>query len=201
MLAYLAAMRRTSLCMLALLVACSGDPTDDTGGAEAGGDDGGTADSGDDGGNDGGEAGTDDGGSGMQGLAGKAGDATVLSGSFSGLEDRYLIGDEGNGVDICRISTTLTSTAERTDCDDCAWAFDLTVSNAAVAAESGPGCPTDGSELNGTTISYGYIPEYLGHANVLAVDTGNGWAPVDNATYDAKSGFFTYDWQDGYVSY
>ena len=57
------------------------------------------------------------------------------------------------------------------------------------------------SALDGSTTGYGYIHEYFGHANVLTSETDGVWAPVDNASWDEKTGAFSYDWLDGYMEY
>lgn len=151
---------------------------------------------------------TGDSGTTGSGLVGRIGTATADASSYDGTEEWYLISEDGKGEDVCRIRTTLTNVgAPRTDCADCLWAHDLVVSAPEIIAESGPGCAVFGydastiGDLDGTTVSYGYIPEYYGHAQVLAVDDGTRWNVVTFAAWDDATSAFSYDWQDGIQEY
>jgi len=143
-----------------------------------------------------------------QGLLGRAGTATVSYTSYEGTEELYFAADQGQGEDICRIRYDLSSTAVRDDCADCEWAFDLVVSGAELITETAPGClATVGADsaalgdLEGTVVSYGYDPDYFGHIEILFVEQGGAWAAADHASWDASSGAFSYDWEDGYHPY
>ena len=92
--------------------------------------------------------------------------------------------------------------------DECAWAYDLVMADAEVVTDEDPGClatlgydESTVNELNGGTIGYGYIHEYFGHANVLSSEVDGVWVPIDNASWDEKTGEFNYDWLDGYPEY
>ena len=50
------------------------------------------------------------------GLDGRLGTGTMDGAGYVGTEERYFIGDDGDGADVCRLGYTLTSTASRTDC-------------------------------------------------------------------------------------
>jgi hypothetical protein len=147
---------------------------------------------------------------GRTGLAGRLGSGTMDGAAYQGTEDLYLIAEDGEGEDVCRVRYSLASNGPaRTDCVACDWAFDLLVSDAQLVAENAVGCAAslglDAAAvvaLNGTTRSYGYQEEYVGHADVLMVDNGEGvWGAVSHATFDSTTGAFGYDWQDGIVSY
>ena len=56
----------------------------------------------------------------------------------------------------------------------------------------------DAGALNGTTRSYGYTAEYIGHAQVILVEQDGAWVSVSFATY--TDGVFEYDWEDGFLS-
>ena len=141
-----------------------------------------------------------------QGLTGRSGAAFADADSYAGAEDWYFVGEDG--LDVCRVRVTMTSVAIRSDCEGCSWAFDLETSDATVEAESDVGClgvfgmdaSTVGS-LDGAVVSYGFIHEYYGHADVLSVDAGAGWDVVGFANWDDASFEFSYDLVDGYVSY
>ena len=143
-----------------------------------------------------------------QGLLGRVGTGTVLVGSYEGSEDLFFTRDHGQGEDICRIRYSLTSIALRDDCDDCVWAFDLQLGPAELVAEADPGClatvGVDGSTLaglEGTVVSYGYNPDYVGHIRVLYVEQGGEWGSVGHAEWESSSGAFSYEWEDGYYPY
>ncbi len=139
---------------------------------------------------------------------GRIGAATVVDSAYAGSETWYLVADSGSGATLCEIQLTLTSAAARTDCTDCAWAFDLEISDAAVLTDEGGACAAvlgydadTVADLNGSTVSYGYAPEYYGHAQVLMVESEAGWQAQSFAAHDEATGLFTYDWEIGYREY
>ncbi len=144
-------------------------------------------------------------------LLGYSGSATAGYDGYDGTEDWYLIADEGDGEDICRISYTLKNTDERLDCPDqghsgCIWAWDVTISEATIASESGEGCEgafeitaDTVADLNGSTFGIGYNPDYYGHAAVMLRDHGEGWSVATFAVWNEGSGSFTYQWDQGYI--
>ena len=143
------------------------------------------------------------------GLSGRSGEATVDVETFAGFEEMYFVADQGLGDDVCRVHYDLTSTGVRDDCDDCDWAFDLVSDNAAIVAESDVGCSAvfgidaaNVGELDGTTVSYGYIAEYFGHASVLTQYTqGGSWEVVGFAAFDGATGALEFDLEDGFFPY
>lgn len=205
--------------LLLALLACDGGVTVDSGKPPGGNDTGDTADSGDTGEtgetgdtNDSGETGetgdTGETGTPQEGLLGRVGEADVSTRAYSGWEEMYLIGDSGDGDDVCRIRVTFGSSSARTDCALCDWAFDLEVTEASIVSEADPGCLAtlgyDSSTVGGlvgTTVSYGYIAEYYGHTQMLVSWDGTDWVPTSFCAYDMATGTFTYDWEDGLVSY
>jgi hypothetical protein len=140
----------------------------------------------------------------LSALMGRTGTGSV-DGSYSGTEEFYIIGDDGDGDDLCRVTYTLTAAAERKDCDICEWAYDLQIGDVQVTADSDPGCSiavgkgVDVSALEGTVVSYGYVPEYYGHAEVLMVNEGDAWFAASFATM--TDGIFSYNWEAAYISY
>jgi hypothetical protein len=61
------------------------------------------------------------------------------------------------------------------------------------------------ADLNGTTVMYGYQPEYLGHSSVLMhesdMGTYTGWAPATYAIWDEASMTLLYDWPEGVINF
>ena len=143
------------------------------------------------------------------GVLGRVGAGLYSGDGYVGTEEIALVGEEGWGEDVCRIGFRLTSTAERTDCAECDWAFDLEVSGAVVLADELSDClrlmaldVDEVSELDGTTVSYGFQAEFIGHASLLMTDPGTGvWEPLAYVVYDEETGDFSYDWESGCVSY
>jgi hypothetical protein len=148
-------------------------------------------------------------------LLGFSGQAVGGFDGYQGTEDWYFVAEEGDGEDICRIRYTLTSGDARPDCPDnghagCIWAWDVTLSDSTIVAESGIGCEgalgvtadTVG-DLDGTTMGFGFNPDYYGHAAVLIRDhgDGNGWFVATFASWDEDEGTFTYQWDQGWVEY
>jgi len=139
-------------------------------------------------------------------LAGRYGQALADESGYDGVEELYWIADAGAGEDLCRVRYELRSTGEiRTDCDDCAWAFDMVLDQVAVVAESGPGCAGMGLDVgalgDGLHDAYGYAPDYFGHAQILMADAGSGWNAATFASWDEASLSFEYDWEQGHQSY
>ena len=56
----------------------------------------------------------------------------------------------------------------------------------------------------GLTRTYGYNPDYFGHAQVMMIPSEQGtgeWQAVDYVSYDAKTETLQYEWVDGEQTY
>ena len=145
------------------------------------------------------------------GICGTTATGVATTDTFRGQEERYLIGDEGYGDDVCRVRYSLNVIGEpRTDCPNCSWAFDLQIADASIIAESESGCTDsslalDGtaiSELNGQQTAYGYVEEYMGHSSVIMRANLKGqWEAIAFASWNPKTGEFSYDRKDGHCGY
>ncbi|MCB9779686.1 MAG: hypothetical protein H6742_14065 [Alphaproteobacteria bacterium] len=194
------------LAAAALLVGC-GDKDDDDSGAAA--TDSGTSDTDSSATDTDTDADTDtDGTVERLGVVEHEGSAVVADGDYSGTETVSFIGDDGDGDVLCSYQLTLVDSAPRSDCDNCEWAFDLEITAASVVAETGPGCSetvgmnADGiAGLVGTTISYGYDPEFFSHAAVIMGFLDGEWKQLDYALFDEETDTFTYDWHSESLSY
>lgn len=195
------------LLAVGLLASCDGDKTDDTAGedtdadADADTDTDSDADADSDTDSD---ADTDTGE--IEGSEHKDGSATTDGLSYSGHEDWYILAPDDKAR-ACHVSYELASTVVRDDCDICLWAFDLEVSKAQVVTEDDGACAaiglsgSDASSLDGSIVSYGFVDDYYGHADVIAVLIGNKWTVVNFAAYDAKKSAFSYEWEIGAIHY
>lgn len=144
------------------------------------------------------------------GKLGREGTATITKTSYSGTEDWYFVGDEGDGPDICRIRYSLNSVGEPLDdCSFCDWAFRLVISDAELIAESDVGCSatleidsSNVSSLNGQNVYYGYDHDYMGHGLTLFTRTETtDWTPLVLVSYDPDTGELSYDRIDGWPEY
>lgn len=128
------------------------------------------------------------------------GDA-VVDDAYRGVEARVVLADGGLGDAVCRIEYAVESTAERADCADCLWAYDVTFGAATVVEASG--CADAGIDVGdtweGTTRAYGVALDYLGHSHALMMESGGTWAPMAFASWDEATGVFGYRWEQGYV--
>lgn len=134
-----------------------------------------------------------------EGLLHTVGSATVLD-TFAGTET-VLFTD--GATELCRVELSLASTGPRDDCDECDWAFDVEVLDAAVVTDVA--CAAVGwddlSAVVGTTRAYGFVALYFGHAPVLMTLGDAGWGPAGYAEYDATTGALGYDLDAGYHPY
>jgi len=125
----------------------------------------------------------------------------------AGTESLTLLGDSGYGAARCTLTYQLQSTEARADCEGCDWAFDLAIAGASVALDDGSCLATTGydattvSALDGTIVSMGYNPDYVGHAEVLMSPVDGMWQAVSYVSYDPATGTLDYEWEDGFVSY
>ncbi len=136
-----------------------------------------------------------------------SGAAVIDPVSFAGVEELFIVDEEGAGDELCRVTYSLTSTGGRADCAECDWAFDLEVSDAVIVSEGGAGCATFGygadvvAALDGSTRAYGFAEEYIGHASTLMVYEGGMWQGQCFATFVEDSGDLSYSWDDAYLDY
>ena len=153
--------------------------------------------------------------SGPQALLAYSGSAVVTGDAFTSQETMSLVGmdDAGEDLVVCSVSYLLSAdaSAARSDCTDCSWAFDVAVSDVVVDAEAGSGCAAILCQLgldedplvafDGATKTYGYNPDFFGHAEILmTLDASGAWVPGgfaalqddDSVTYTIEDGYYDY---------
>jgi hypothetical protein len=121
--------------------------------------------------------------------------------------------DDGSDVVVCSVSYTLSAdiSTARSDCADCSWAFDVAVTDVMVDEENASGCAAilcqlglDSDPLvafDGSTKTYGYNPDFFGHAEILmTLDASGAWVPGGFAAAQ-DDGSVTYTIEDGYYDY
>jgi hypothetical protein len=130
------------------------------------------------------------------------GEATVGK-SYEGWEAFHFTGEQGLGEDVCQVRYAVTSTAVRSDCPDCTWAFDLSTSDASVEGETGKGCTDldiEPGAFEGLSYSYGWAESSGPYESVLMYQVGSyGWYPVSPARWQEPR--FSYDWEMGLYYY
>lgn len=133
------------------------------------------------------------------GLLSLRGEATVTD-TYVGFEDVVFTDPEAGDAELCRVRVQLESITTRTDCGICVWAF--TLERRAVDVVSDVACEAvgwgDPAAMVGTTVDYGYTPDYYGHAPVLLSYQEKFWGALGFAFWDSKTGVLTYDLVDGY---
>lgn len=153
----------------------------------------------------------------LEGVCGQRGQGTVDATVFEGFEERYILGDEGFGEDVCvvrfelvRVGSGPSGCVDLND-DPCEWTHELERQNPSVLVDEHAACAMGAlglteaalAELEGTRVAYGFVEEYVGHNSVLlAHDEASGqWLPAGNANWDDASGSFRYDRRDGRCEY
>lgn len=128
------------------------------------------------------------------------GRATVDDG-YVGTEAVVVRADGGLGGELCRVEYPVVSTAVRSDCAECLWAFNVVFGAQTVVMSEG--CEAAGVDLTesaeGETRAYGLALDYLGHAHALMIDQGGTWSPVAFAEWEDATSSFGYRWEQGTV--
>ncbi len=146
------------------------------------------------------------------GLCGTAGEADVTATAYNGFENRYLIGDAGDGPDICRVRFTVQSIgAPPVPCDSCDWAFTVEKTAYEVITDIDGGCAASEIDLGDTQLdaqigeqtALGFATEDGGHAHVLLrFNAERGiWEAVSVASWSPDTGRFFFDRKDGFCGY
>jgi hypothetical protein len=133
----------------------------------------------------------------------------LVNGGYDGTEEIVVTGDNGYGAVICHATMSLVSVGpERTDCTVCDWAYDLEIGGATIDVDDNGACmatigvdATTIGSWDGTVRSYGYNPDYFGHAQALVYWDGSAWVTVSYASWDEAKHTFDYQWSDGAVYY
>ena len=129
----------------------------------------------------------------------------VVGEAYAGTEQIRVAPTTGSSAPVCLIEVTVTSTAARSDCSDCIWAFDVVFGEPEIieSAECEAAGYTEAviAGLAGTQRSYGFADEHLGHAEALLVLDAGAWQAVSFADWSPDTGLLSYAWEQGYLSY
>ena len=147
-------------------------------------------------------------------VCGSRGQATADATSYDGYEERFMIDQEGLGVDICVVRWDLKRVgAAPAGCTDCTWTHMVEYSNPRVITDTGGECANSDLHLNaaaiaavvGTRVSIGFanmLGGAHGSARMKYFETTHMWDVFGNATWDtANNNSFRYDYRDGFCNY
>ena len=133
----------------------------------------------------------------------RLGTASAGTDSYTGTEEVQLLDDDETV--LCTFTVALSASGPRDDCADCDWAHDLALSDTTVSSDIDGACAAllgaDGTALDGTSRAMGYQHAYLGHAEVIMIETEGAWGAAGYAAWDEATGDFSYEWESGTVTW
>jgi hypothetical protein len=131
--------------------------------------------------------------------------AATVDGDYVGTEQVLLLGDYGLGETACQVDYDVISTAPRSDCSECVWAYDVELGPPTVVVpdhcvEAGYD-PETIAAIGGTTRSYGLALDFMGHGNALMMYADGHWAAVALVDWNEGTASMNYEWAQGYLDY
>jgi len=188
-----------------------------SGGSSSGGSSGATASGGSPASAGGASGGSGEGGAGggyaNVGVCGRRGQATADATSFTGYEERYLIGEQGFGTDICVVRFDLTRVGDAPGgCSDCVWTHLLEYGQATVGTDTGAVCAASDLALNaaalakitGSRVAIGFAKQLggaHGSARMTYDEAAKTWDVTGNATWNETTKAFKFDYREGVCNY
>lgn len=148
----------------------------------------------------------------LVGVCAHRSEGTVTADEFTSFEEYYLIGEEGFGDDICVVRFDVTRVGPAPEgCTDCLWTHTVELGMASVEVDQNGVCASSElgmdadaiAELEGSQVSYGFVPEADGHASIVVTynESTSTWESFTNGTWDDSNGFFRFDRRNGFCSY
>jgi hypothetical protein len=224
MVASLGMRARHVLCVAlgAVALACSGGGGSDSGTGGGGGSGGVSGTGGSSAGSGGLTAGTGGTGTGTGGatstypnigVCGDRGKATADATSFTGYDERYIIGEDGFGTDVCAVRFDLERVGEAPGgCSECTWTHLLEYGNATVVTDADGVCagsdlaldPAALAKLVGSRVAIGFAKQLggsHGSARMTYVEATGTWEITGNATWNETTKAFTFDYRSGFCNY
>lgn len=153
------------------------------------------------------------------GVCGVRSRGTVTEDSFETYEERYLLGDEGLGEEVCVVRFDVARIGDGPGgCDEfagqqqsCLWTHLVQLENPQILVDEDSACENSElamtaaaiAEIDGDQRAYGYVFEYQGHNSVLMGydDATETWGPLVNAGWNEDTGDFQFDRRDGFCGY
>jgi hypothetical protein len=147
------------------------------------------------------------------GVCGRRGQATADATSFTGYEERYLIGEQGFGTEICVVRFDLTRVGDAPGgCSQCVWTHLLEYGNATVVTDTGGVCAKSDlalddsalAKITGSRVGIGFAMQLggaHGSARMTYDDATAMWDVTGNATWNQTSNAFKFDYREGICNY
>ena len=147
------------------------------------------------------------------GVCGDRGKATADATSFDGYEERYLIGEEGFGTDVCVVRFDLKRVGDApAGCTVCTWTHLLEYGNPSVVTDTDGVCAQSDLALDapaiakivGSRVAIGFAKQLggaHGSARMTYMDATGTWEVTGNATWNETTKAFTFDYRNGYCNY
>jgi hypothetical protein len=147
------------------------------------------------------------------GVCGERGNATADATSFTGYEERYVIGEQGFGSYICVVRFDLKRVGDAPPgCTVCSWTHVLEYGNPSVITDTDGVCaksdlaldPAAIAKIVGTRVALGFAKQLggaHGSARMIYDDAAQTWDVAGNATWNETTSVFTYDYRDGLCAY
>lgn len=139
-------------------------------------------------------------------------DASESQTAFQGYEEFYIMTNEDDPVDVCRVRYELYAVQEPAiACVECVWDVVVERRNPSVIIDLDGACANSDLALDaasiaaeeGERVAYGFVNEFVGHEYVLMRfnDDLGAWEAVTNASWDEETGDLMYDRRDGFCRY
>jgi hypothetical protein len=147
------------------------------------------------------------------GVCGERGKATADATSFDGYEERYLIGEEGFGTDVCTLHFDLKRVGDApAGCTVCTWTHLLEYSNPSTVTDTAGVCALSDLALDapaiakivGSRVAIGFAKQLggaHGSARMTYVETTGTWEVTGNATWNETTRTFSFDYRNGFCNY
>ncbi len=148
------------------------------------------------------------------GVCGRRGKATADATSFEdGYEERYLIGEEGFGSDICVVRFELARVGDGpAGCTVCSYTHLLEYGNPSVITDTDGVCAQSDLGLDeaeiakivGSRVAIGFAEQLggaHGSARMTYADATGTWDVAGNATWNETTKAFSFDYREGLCNY
>jgi hypothetical protein len=147
------------------------------------------------------------------GVCGQRGQATADATSFDGWEERYIIGEQGFGTDVCAVRFTLERVGDAPGgCTVCSWTHLLAYGSPTVITDTDGVCAQSDLALDadaiakvaGTRVALGFAKQLggaHGSARMIYNEATATWDVAGNATWNETSNAFNFDYRDGLCNY
>ena len=147
------------------------------------------------------------------GVCGERGAATADATSFDGYEERYIIGEQGFGVDVCAVHFDLTRVGDApAGCTVCTWTHLVEYSNPSVVTDASGVCAKSDLGLDATAIAkivgsrgaIGFAKQLggaHGSARMKYINATSTWEVDGNATWNEPTKAFKFDYRTGVCGY